>query len=368
VDERGVRLKALLRKKHWQKYATFCREYDKAAEAIDPELVGGAPGRAQLHRWLHGELKGLPYPDHCRVLEKMFPGYTAAQLFEPIPDEPVAVVPDAVERPRENVFRAVAGALAAPGTTPAGWDDNAPTVSPILVPRQGGDLRDHEAGDLDDAAQRVARRVLALAQVRRLSTDETERLAAAVGNVVDLDQRLDLEIAKDGAARLTYRHELFNASSRPLTRYTREIWFEYTNGPLVITPVVEAGRRVTIERIADAGGMAKIALQLSPALKPGETASVGYSCEGGLFADKLYWRQSMTRHTMRYTLNLRHRGAGELRGCTAVEEHPDGEVTSADDSLIWDYEGRDVMITLTRDLLRPNQAVTLRWDLARVSA
>jgi hypothetical protein len=367
VDERPVRLKALLQDRHWQKYATFCREYDKAAQAVDPDLVGGAPGRPQLHRWLQGGLKGLPYPDHCRVLEKMFPGYSAAQLFEPVPDEVAQVVPDAGDRLRETVFRAVASALAAPGQTPAGWGDGA-TLTPSLVPRQGGDLREHQADGLDDAAQHVARRVLALAQVRRLSPAETERLASAVGNVVDLDQHLDIEIARDGAARLTYRHELFNASSRPLTRYTREIWFEYTNGPLVVSPIAEAGRRVAIQPIALTPSLAKFACQLSPALKPGETASVGYSCEGGLFDDKLYWRQTMTRHTMRFTMNLRHKGAGKLRGCGAVEEHPDGSETSADDSLIWDYEGRDVMLTLTRDLLRPNQAVTLRWDLARVSA
>jgi hypothetical protein len=366
MDERPVRLKALLQERHWQKYATFCREYDKAAEAIDSDLVGSAPGRPQLHRWLHGGLKGLPYPDHCRVLEKMFPGYSAAQLFEPLPDEVQPVAPDAGSRLRETVFRAVASALATPGQDPAGWDGSA--LTPSLVPRQGGDLREHQVDGLDDAAQHVARRVLALAQIRRLSAQETERLASAVGNVVDLDQHLEIQIARDGAARLTYRHELFNASSRPLTRYAREIWFEYTNGPLVITPIADGGRRLGIHRIADPPNLAKFACQLSPALKPGETASIGYTCEGGLFDDKLYWRQAMNRHTMRFTMNLRHAGAGELRGCGAVEEHPDGSESSADDSLIWDHEGRDAMITLTRDLLRPNQAVTLRWDVARVPA
>jgi hypothetical protein len=41
------------------------------------------PSRAQLHRWLTDSLRGLPYPDHCRVLEEMFPGWTAEQLFQP---------------------------------------------------------------------------------------------------------------------------------------------------------------------------------------------------------------------------------------------------------------------------------------------
>jgi hypothetical protein len=30
---------------------------------------------------------------------------------------------------------------------------------------------------------------------------------------------------------------------------------------------------------------------------------------------------------------------------------------------MWDYEGDDVVMTLTRDYLRPNQALTLRWDV-----
>jgi hypothetical protein len=76
-------LKVLLREKHWQNYSTFCAEYDKAARRIDPDLAGRYPSRAQLHRWLTGAVRSLPYADHCRVLEEMFPGWTAEQLFRP---------------------------------------------------------------------------------------------------------------------------------------------------------------------------------------------------------------------------------------------------------------------------------------------
>lgn len=76
-----VLLKALLRQRHWQTHARFCREYDKAARSVDPGLVGSAPSRAQLHRWLAGDLKRLPHPHHCEVLEAMFPGHSAAELF-----------------------------------------------------------------------------------------------------------------------------------------------------------------------------------------------------------------------------------------------------------------------------------------------
>jgi|GEM_PF-1310124 hypothetical protein len=84
-----VALRALLRQRHW-KYATFCAEYDKAAKKIDPKLTGGWPSRAQFHRWINGELRGLPYPDACRVLEALFPGWTAEQLFGPITDDQLA--------------------------------------------------------------------------------------------------------------------------------------------------------------------------------------------------------------------------------------------------------------------------------------
>jgi hypothetical protein len=76
-------LKVLLRDKHWQNYSTFCAEYDKAARRIEPDLAGRYPSRAQLHRWINGAVRSLPYADHCRVLEEMFPGWTAEQLFQP---------------------------------------------------------------------------------------------------------------------------------------------------------------------------------------------------------------------------------------------------------------------------------------------
>jgi hypothetical protein len=93
VSEQPVMLKILLRDKHWQHYSTFCIEYDKAARRIDPDLAGRYPSRAQLHRWINGAVRGLPYADHCRVLEEMFPGWTAEQLFHPSTGERPLLVP-----------------------------------------------------------------------------------------------------------------------------------------------------------------------------------------------------------------------------------------------------------------------------------
>jgi hypothetical protein len=95
MREQPVMLKVLLREKHWQNYATFCAEYDKAAHRVDAELGGSYPSRAQLHRWLSGGLRGLPYADHCRVLEEMFTGWSAEQLFQPATAERPALMPGA---------------------------------------------------------------------------------------------------------------------------------------------------------------------------------------------------------------------------------------------------------------------------------
>jgi hypothetical protein len=74
-------LKELLRQRHL-KYETFRVEYEGVAAQIAPNDV--APSKAQYYRWLSGQLRGgMPYPDACRVLERMFPPWKAADLFGP---------------------------------------------------------------------------------------------------------------------------------------------------------------------------------------------------------------------------------------------------------------------------------------------
>ena len=79
-------LAVLLDRRGLGRYGSFRPAYEKAARAIDPRLSGSVPSRAQFHRWTTGALRGLPYPDHCRVLEHMLTGYTAVQLLQPCPD------------------------------------------------------------------------------------------------------------------------------------------------------------------------------------------------------------------------------------------------------------------------------------------
>ena len=128
-----VRLKLLLGQRHLQTYGTFRREYDKAAKSVDAELAGTAPSRAQFYRWLCGELSGLPYPHHCRVLEKLFPGWTAAQLFEHCDQQA-----DSTESgPAEiaQLFDLIATGLSEPGLAPpelghTGWRGSYTTSRP----------------------------------------------------------------------------------------------------------------------------------------------------------------------------------------------------------------------------------------------
>lgn len=100
MSPQPILLQILLRQRQWHRYGIFRAAYDDAARQLDRGLVGTAPSRAQLHRWTSGELKRLPYTDHCRVLEIMFPGWTADELFGPCPDDVMADP----SRPKDGPF------------------------------------------------------------------------------------------------------------------------------------------------------------------------------------------------------------------------------------------------------------------------
>jgi transcriptional regulator with XRE-family HTH domain len=199
--------------------------------------------------------------------------------------------------------------------------------------------------------------------------DEAERawqqLAKQANASIELNLQINFDVAEDGHATLTGRHELLNLSTRPVTRLARELWFEHTDGPLRISPSSEDRHRVAIQRVHDTENLAKFACLVSPAIQPGETAVVGYTCEGGSFVSDHYWQQTASRYIRQLSIRLRHRGARQLVSCTAVEEHPDGAQNSATEALEWDEQDGDVVLTLRRRLLLPNQIITLRWDVDR---
>jgi hypothetical protein len=105
-------LKVLLTERHMQSYTAFCREYATVARRIDPGLTSTAPGREQYQRWLSGRVKTKPHPDHCRVLERMFPGRGVTELFSPVP-EPQAVPEKETTTNRRELFQLGGGTLAA---------------------------------------------------------------------------------------------------------------------------------------------------------------------------------------------------------------------------------------------------------------
>jgi len=277
------------------------------------------------------------------------------------------------------LFDMIAAELDAPESTRTEWAQAsraAGTVQGVAVGATSSpsmpfpvSMSDFELDGLTEPTRRIGKKLVALTQLLRLSlSDETRQLAGLAGNSVDLDQVVSLDIGENGAARVTYRHELFNMTGRPVTRFARELWFETTSGRLAISPTADSERRLAIQRTHDTSNLAKFACQISPPILPGETAVVGYVCDGGHFIEHHYWRQAIPRFTRQLTISLRHRSAGRLVGCTAVEEHPDGAENSATDGLVWDYDGDDVVITLPRDYLRPNQAVTLRWEVSHAPA
>jgi hypothetical protein len=76
-------LKAMLLKRHLQEHKAFCRAYDRIAKQIDQTLVGKHPAKATFYRWMGGGVRKLPHPDHCRVLEHMFPGIPVTDMLKP---------------------------------------------------------------------------------------------------------------------------------------------------------------------------------------------------------------------------------------------------------------------------------------------
>lgn len=93
MSERPTLLRMLVGQRHWQKYEIFRRQYENAAndlatKANDPGLRGLSIAKRQFERWLAGNVRTKPYPDHCRVLEHLF--YRSIdELLAPVTQEPL---------------------------------------------------------------------------------------------------------------------------------------------------------------------------------------------------------------------------------------------------------------------------------------
>ncbi|HKR51122.1 MAG TPA: hypothetical protein VJT72_16345 [Pseudonocardiaceae bacterium] len=395
MNANPVVLKVLLQHRHLQTYSTFCREYDKVAADIDRTLRGGWPSKAQFYRWLSGDLVGLPYADHCRILEGMFPGWKVDQLFQahdggiefvPEPSTPKRATPtirpipptgpvdqsaDLVSATMSEVLDSIERGLEAPANGQAGWRSNvlaeARTVSPAAATFPLT-LDSSGSKTTEAPAQRIARSLVGLAKQFRLSDAEVAQLAKLAGHIVELDAICSINIDSEGWSTVTYSHQLLNLTNRPIKRLTSELWFETTDGPLVIEPSPGNDRNVAIQRTHDMNNLSKFSCHISPGIDSGDVATISYFCRGGQFVHDHYWRQAVRRYTRHLTLSIRHRGVHMLLNCTAIEEQADGsEVSAIDDLMCTDDEG-DALITLTRDYLQPSQAVTLRWQVGRAAS
>ncbi|MGC5004830.1 DNA-binding protein [Streptomyces sp. DT203] len=85
-------LKVLIDQRQWT-WAIFELEFAKAADkVIGRGAQNPTVGETQYRRWTSGQLKGLPSPDACRVLQEMF-HVEASRLFAPPPESTDPDVP-----------------------------------------------------------------------------------------------------------------------------------------------------------------------------------------------------------------------------------------------------------------------------------
>jgi hypothetical protein len=77
----AIALKSLLQQRHLHEYSEFVAEYERRAKELDLPRHASAPTKAQYYRWVGGHIQNLPRGYHCMVLERMFPGWTARELF-----------------------------------------------------------------------------------------------------------------------------------------------------------------------------------------------------------------------------------------------------------------------------------------------
>lgn len=90
-------LKILLDARHMHAYSEFIAEYKRLAKELDLPRNAVPPTKSQYYRWVGGQVRTLPQGHHCVVLERMFPGRTAQELFgHERPRDAAAVVDDDV--------------------------------------------------------------------------------------------------------------------------------------------------------------------------------------------------------------------------------------------------------------------------------
>ncbi|MFJ3946166.1 hypothetical protein [Streptomyces griseoaurantiacus] len=84
---RATRFRQLIEESHWTVFATFSIHFQRAARDVariddDPRLAAVTVSSRSFDRWMAGDLKRMPWPPTCRVLEHLL-GEPAVALFGP---------------------------------------------------------------------------------------------------------------------------------------------------------------------------------------------------------------------------------------------------------------------------------------------
>ncbi|ORX13071.1 hypothetical protein [Mycobacterium xenopi] len=74
-------LRELLRQRHLHEFSAFAAEYRRIARDLGLPRDAEPPTKATYYYWLSGQMRGTPRGYHCLVLEQMFAGWTAKDLF-----------------------------------------------------------------------------------------------------------------------------------------------------------------------------------------------------------------------------------------------------------------------------------------------
>lgn len=125
---RATRFRHLVQQRHWTVYETFSLYFQRAAKELakhesDPQLATVNVSRRSFDRWMAGDLKRMPWPSTCRILEHLFQE-PAAKLFDVAcsPPEATTAISAADPEPHEE------------STTNGGGKSKSTTRSGIALP------------------------------------------------------------------------------------------------------------------------------------------------------------------------------------------------------------------------------------------
>ncbi len=301
----------------------------------------------------------------------MFPSWTVRQLFQPVQAKRSDLLQfSATTKPSDSsIFETLIQRIRDPGCDEGIWTKN--RDARLQIATQPGlclipdDRRSLSRSELNSFEKQVGKKLILLAQHLRMSTAELESIAQLTHHVLELETAITIDVAVGGQAVVEYDRLILNLMDHPISRLSWDIWFKNTYANVNVTPGASNSRNTRIAVMHDTANLAKFASLISPPVEPGDTARVSYVCRGGSFTDSLYWRQNIPRHTRHFTLTIRHCSPDRLVGCAAIEEFPDGSERSAMECLIWDTSDEVHLLRLTRDYLKPGQAMTLRWEIEK---